>query len=460
MPSDARTERPALLGAAHLGLDEFRADVPNRELIERRLRHVGGSILFFEEPVHLVRGEGVWLFDDTGERFLDAYNNVASVGHCHPDVVSALTEQAQQLNTHTRYLHRTVVEYAERLASLMPDGLDVCTFVCTGTEANDLALRIARTVTGHTGAVVMESSYHGNSTAVDALSTVAHPDPDDRPDWLIAVEPPNTYRGPFRRDTHEAHDLGARYANLVSEGVQELDRRGHGTAAFLCDTIFDSQGCLEAPEDYFRLAYEHVRAADGLCIADEVQAGLARTGRWWGFEHYGVTPDIVTLGKPMGDGHPIGIVVTTREIADQFAAQAVYFNTFGGNPVSAAVGKAVLEIVERDDLPRHCADTGAILRRQLEALRVRHPAIGDVRGHGTFLGVELVEDRDTRTPATALARRVPEAMRQHGVLMGLSGRYGNVLKIRPPLVFDAEHAALLIETLDRVLAELGSGPQG
>ncbi|MGZ2362422.1 aminotransferase class III-fold pyridoxal phosphate-dependent enzyme, partial [Streptomyces sp. 372A] len=314
MTIDPRPARPAQLGAAHLGLDEFRDDVTNRALIERRLRHVGNSILFYDDPLQVVRGEGVWLFDAQGRQYLDCYNNVASVGHCRPEVVSALTGQAALLNTHTRYLHENVVEYAEQLAALLPDGLDVCTFVCTGSEANDLALRIARTVTGHTGAVVMESSYHGNTTAVDALSTLTHQDRAVRPDWIEAVEPPNTYRGPYRGE-----GAGAAYAGLVADGIAALEQRGHGTAAFVCDTVFDSQGGLEAPADYFRLVYQQVRAAGGLCIADEVQAGLARTGSWWGFEHYDVVPDIVTLGKPMGDGHPLAVVVTSRRIADEFA---------------------------------------------------------------------------------------------------------------------------------------------
>ncbi|MFF3885519.1 aminotransferase class III-fold pyridoxal phosphate-dependent enzyme [Streptomyces sp. NPDC001914] len=456
MPTPAN--RPALLGAARLGLDEFQGEVTNRALIERRMRHVGNSVLFYADPLHIVRGEGVWLHDAQGRRYLDCYNNVASVGHCRPEVVDALTAQARLLNTHTRYLHGTVVDYAEKLTSLLPDGLDVCTFVCTGTEANDLALRIARTVTGHTGAVVMESGYHGNSTTVDALSTVVHPDPADRADWVQAVEPPNTYRGPFRvtdGGTDESDGgPGARYARLVAEGVDALAERGHGTAAFMCDTVFDTQGSLQAPADYFRRAFAAVRAAGGLCIADEVQAGLARTGRWWGFEHYGVVPDIVTLGKPMGDGHPIGVVVTTRDIAEEFAARAVYFNTFGGNPVSAAVGSAVLEVCEREDLPRRCRDTGALLRSRLEELKRRHPVIGDVRGLGTFLGVELVTDRETAAPATELTRRVPDAMRERGVLIGLSGRHGNVVKVRPPLVFAPEHVDTLVDALDQVLADL------
>ncbi|WAC57733.1 aminotransferase class III-fold pyridoxal phosphate-dependent enzyme [Gordonia sp. SL306] len=452
MPAEAARDRPALLGAAHLDLGEYSDDVRNHSLIERRMQHVANSVLFFHDPIKLVRGEGVWLYDDADRPYLDCYNNVASVGHCHPDVVSALTEQAGRLNTHTRYLHEGVVEYAEKLTSLMPDGLDVCTFVCTGTEANDLALRIARTVTGNDGVVVMEGGYHGNSSTVDALSLLIHPASDDRPDWVEAVEPPNTYRGSYRRDRDD--ELGARYADLVAEATERLDARSHGTAAFLCDTIFDSHGGLAAPTDYFARAYEHVRAAGGLCIADEVQAGLARTGRWWGFEHYGVVPDIVTLGKPMGDGHPIGIVITSREIAQKFAANAFYFNTFGGNPVSAAVGRTVLDICERNDLPQRCQDTGALLLTRLGELQQRHPIIGDVRGLGTFIGVELVRDNESLTPATELARQIPDAMKDRGVLIGLSGRYGNVLKIRPPLVFGPDEIDLLVETLDAVLADL------
>lgn len=456
MPSEARPNRPALLGAARLGLDELSENATNRELVERRMAHVGGSILFYEDPVHLVRGKGVWLWDAQGNRYLDAYNNVASVGHCHPQVVAALTEQAGLLNTHTRYLHENVVGYAEKLTALMPGDLDVCTFVCTGTEANDLALRIARTVTGHQGVIAMEAGYHGNSGVVDAVSLLAHPDSASRPDWVAAVEPPNTYRGPFRNATHD--DLGARYAGLVADAVESLAERGHGTAAFLCDTVFDSQGGLEAPEDYFHLAYQHVRSAGGLCIADEVQAGLARTGRWWGFENYDVVPDIVTLGKPMGDGHPIGVVVTTREIAEAFAAKSYYFNTFGGNAVSAAVGTAVLEVCEQEDLPRLCRETGNLLRSRLADLQERHNVVGDVRGLGTFLGVELVLNRETREPFAELARRVPDAMREQGILIGLSGRYGNVVKIRPPLVFGPELVETLVNALDDVLRDLTSVP--
>ena len=444
--------KPAQLGAAHLDASAY-GDSRHLAMVERRNKHLAGTILFYHEPIHVVRGEGVWLYDDQGRKYLDCYNNVASVGHCHPEVVDALTQQARVLNTHTRYLHENVIDYAEKLASLLPDPLDVVLFTCTGSEANDLAVRMARTYTGNNGVVVMESSYHGNTTLIDELSTLAHPTASDRPDHVIAVEPPNTYRGPYRRGEHD--NLGQCYADLVGEAVQQLELRGQGVAAFMCDTIFDTQGTLEAPDDYFAKACEQVRARGGLFIADEVQAGVCRTGKWWGFEHYGVVPDIVVLGKPMGDGHPIGAVVTTREIADAFAANGkFYFNTFSGNPVSAAVGHKVLEVCDKQHLAQNCEETGAYLIAKLKQLADKHPMIGDVRGKGMFLGVELVHDRRTMKPASGIASLVPDALKEEGVLVGMTGRFGNVLKLRPPLVFNKRHADLLIEALDRVLGGL------
>ncbi len=455
MSSDnKKSARPAMLGAAHTDASEYGENVRNLDMIKRRQKYLGGSILFYHQPVNLVRGEGVWLYDDEGNRYLDCYNNVASVGHCHPHVVDALTSQAKLINTHSRYLHENVIDYAEKLAGLMPGNLDVCMFVCTGTEANELAMRIARTVSGNQGAIVMEASYHGNSTLIDELSTAAHPIASQRPEHLVAVEPPNTYRGPFRKGEHD--NLAARYADLVDEAIAELDKRGQGTAAFVCDTIFDTQGSLEAPKDYFTKVYEKVRAAGGLCIADEIQAGLCRTGTWWGFEHYDVVPDIVTLGKPMGDGHPVAAVVTTREIAEKFTSSAVYFNTFAGNPVSAAVGKAVLEVCEGEKLVSNCAEVGRYLRQRLEKLAERHAIIGDVRGQGLFLGIELVHDRKTKQPASDISSMVPDAMKEKGVIMGMTGRYGNILKVRPPLVFSKQNADQVVETLDQVLSELAN----
>jgi 4-aminobutyrate aminotransferase-like enzyme len=438
------------LGAGHTDLSDYAGSSKNIDLIQRRMRHLGGSMLFYHDPVQVVRGEGVWLFDQDGRKYLDCYNNVPSVGHCNPRVVEALTVQAQQLNTHTRYLHETVVDYAEQLASTLPAELEKCIFVCTGTEANELAMRIARVVTGQAGAVVMEYSYHGNSTLIAELSTAGVP-PDRRPAHVAGVEPPNLYRGPFREDEPDA---GERYAALVDDAIESLGQKGPGLAAFMCDAIFDTQGGLEAPVDYFRHVYEKVRAAGGVCIADEVQAGFARTGTMWGFEHYGVMPDIVTFGKPAGNGHPVAGVVTTREIMDRFSSSAFYFNTFGGNPVSAAVGKAVLDEIQERELTGHVREVGAYLRERLEELAAEHPIIGNVRGRGLYQAIELVSDLASREPAAGQARLLPDALKEEGVLIGLSGRLGNVLKIRPPLVFDRNNADQLVDAVDKVLARL------
>lgn len=421
-------------------------------LIARRQKALSPSYrLFYDDPVHLVRGQGVWLFDAAGNRFLDCYNNVASVGHCHPHIVAALARQAGLLNTHTRYLDATVIEYSERLAAKLPGQLSVCLFVCTGSEANDLAMRIARAASGHEGAIVVEAAYHGNSSLVRELSPGSY-GAAERPGWLAVIEPPNLYRGPFRTD-----DPGAagKYAALIDDAIKGLEERGHRPAAFLVDSIFDSNGLLVAPKEYFPAVYAKVRAAGGLIIADEVQAGFCRTGEsWWGFEMFGLMPDIVTLGKPMGAGHPLAAVVTTPAIAEAFAETTDYFNTFGGNPVSAAVGMAVLEVLEAENILENTRQVGGYLGAALGELAARHEIIGDLRGIGLFYGLELVHGRDTRDPAPEAARRLANLMRREGVLLGHTGRFGNVLKIRPPLVFSRDNADQLVETLDRALAAL------
>ena len=444
--SDKIFKRPAMLGSSHIDADEFEGDVDNIDLIKRRNTHFGGSMLFYDNPAHIVKGEGVWLFDSTGRKYLDCYNNVASVGHCHPHVVKALCDQAGTLNTHTRYLHEDAIRYAERLAGKLPDGLDICFFVCTGTEANELAVRMARAFTKRRGIIVMESAYHGNSTLIGQTSTLTYP-AEFRPAHIKAVEPPNTYRGPFKKD----NDPGKAYAELVADAAKTLDDRGQGVAAFMCDTIFDSQGALEAPKNYFKEVRKVLNETGGLFIADEVQAGLCRTGKWWGFEHYDVIPDIVTLGKPMGDGHPLAVVVTSREIAKAFADTSIYFNTFGGNPVSMAVGNAVLDVCEDLKLDDHAQKVGAYLRAQLEDLAKTQSLIGTIHGRGLFQNVELVLNQDTLEPATEIARSIPDKMKDNGVLVSLTGRYGNIIKIRPPLVFSKDNADQLISTLSEVL---------
>ena len=421
------------------------------ELLRRRSAALAPSYqLFYDNPVHLVRGEGVWLYDADDKRYLDCYNNVPSVGHAHPRVVAALAQQTALLNTHTRYLHEHVVALAERLAASLSGDLASCYFVCTGTEANDLAVQIARVVTGHHGVVVTERSYHGNSHLVGKLSTDSYPE-SERPDWLGVVEPPNTYRGPFRAPDPQ---VGARYAALVDDALAELDVRRHGVAAMLIDASWDSNGVLVAPDDYVARAASAVRAAGGLVIADEVQAGYCRLGHnFWGHANYDLVPDIVTVGKPMGAGHPVAAVVTTPDIAARFAERRNYFNTFGGNPVSAAVALAVLDVIADEDLLMNSRTTGALLGAGLTELASRHDLIGNVQGSGLFWGLDLVADRTTRQPVTyADAKRLASGLRDRGILVGVTGRYTNVLKLRPPLVFRPDHVELLLSTLDDTLA--------
>ena len=419
------------------------------DLLARRRRTLAPSYqLFYDEPVQLVRGNGVWLWDVDGNRYLDCYNNVPSVGHAHPRIVEAIASQTALLNTHTRYLHPLVVELGERLGTSLPGDLTSCFFVCTGTEANDLAVQIARTVTGHDGVVVTERSYHGNSELVGTLSTDSYP-AEERPDWLAVVEPPNVYRGPFH-----SGDRGEPDAEHLTERVDDLADRGHGPAALLIDTSWDSNGVLIAPTGYVPAVTDTIRSRGGLVIADEVQAGYCRMGtHFWGHTHYGLVPDIVTMGKPMGAGHPVAAVVTTPEIAARFAERRNYFNTFGGNPVSAAVALAVLDVIEDEGLLDNATTTGALLGERLVELASRYAVIGAVQGRGLFWGLDLVTDRATREPiAYADAKRLATELRRRGILAGVTGRYTNVLKIRPPLPFAPEHVELLTGVLDDVLS--------
>lgn len=416
------------------------------DLAARRARVMGPAYShFYNKPLHIVRGEGVWLFDANGKRYLDCYNNVPSVGHCHPDVVTALAEQAATLNTHTRYLHENIVEYAEMLADTLPGDLSVCSFVCTGTEANDLAYRMARALTGNAGAICTRGAYHGNSTLVTELSP-GFGRKRPAPGYIVDVDPPDVYRGRFGPGGELA------YADFVDGTIAELEERGHAPAMMIIDTIFDCAGVHTPPPAYYRSVYEKVRGAGGLIIADEVQSGLTRLGdNVWGFMDAGVIPDIVTMGKPMGDGHPLAVVVTTPAIAEAFARETNYFNTFGGNAVSAAVGKAVLEIVARDNLLENVHMTGEYLLAGLRALAKKHDMIGDIRGKGLFIAVDLVTDHESREPAAEQCARIIEHMRESGVLVAAIGEARNIVKIRPPLVFRQEHADICLAALDGAL---------
>ncbi len=421
-----------------------------QSLLERRLQRLGpGLSLTYDQPLHVVRGEGVWLIDAAGRAFLDAYNNVPQVGHCHPTVVAALAQQAATLNTNTRYLYESVLRYADRLTATMPGDLSVCMFVCSGSEANDLAWRLAKAHTGNAGAVVIENAYHGTTDAVYELSPAEQGEGRPLARHVATVPAPDGYRGQFRREDPQYAD---HYASCMDDAIASLRARGFAPAAFYLDLILSSSGILVPPPGYLPAVFEKVRAAGGLCVADEVQSGFGRTGdHFWGFAAHGVVPDIVTLGKPIGNGYSMAAVVTTPEIVKSLVDQGEFFSTTGGNPVACSVGLAVLDVLEQEKLQARAARVGAHLRFQLETLAEKHPLIGDVRGAGLFIGVELVRDRTTLQPATAEADAVVNRMRDAGVLVGIDGPHANVLKIRPPLVFNETHAQQLTDAFDHSL---------
>ena len=417
------------------------------ELLARRNRLLGPAYrLFYDKPVHLVRGEGVWLYDAAGRKYLDMYNNVPHVGHCHPRVVEAICRQAATLNTHTRYLHGNILECAERLTGKLPAQLDTAMFCCTGSEANELALRIARSATGRRGVIVADYAYHGNTQAIYEITTSDIP-AEEVPAYVVTVPAPDTYRGRHRGD-----DAAAKYAAHMHEAVALLQSRGFEPAAFVIDTIISSSGIVEPPEGYLAEIATIVRDAGALFIADEVQPGFGRTGRnFWGFEADGLVPDIVTTGKPMGNGHPVSSVVARRELVESFGRDGDYFNTFGGNPVSCAAALAVLDVIEEEGLQQNALEVGRHIKNGLRQLASEHPCIGDVRGNGLFLALELVSDRELRTPDGGLARSVVNGLRDRGVLTGVIGPDRNILKLRPPMVITRADADVMLERLDDVL---------
>ncbi len=418
-------------------------------LLERRRRALPRSPLFYEQPVHLVRGEGVWLFDPDNRRYLDCYNNVPVVGHSHPRVVQAVTAQQRLLATHSRYLHEAIVELAERLQTTLPSGLDAVLVVNSGSEANDLAWRIARTATGRAGAVVTACAYHGLTEATHALSPEEWAS-GEQPAHVATVPAPDGYRGPYRR---EEDGWAQRYAAHIDDAARALGDRG--LAAIYLDPGFTADGILSPPPAYLQEAARRTRALGGLLVADEVQAGHGRSGtHLWSFQTAGIEPDMVVLGKPMGNGFPVAALVVRSQLLGAFPGQTELFSTFGGNPVACAAALAVLDVIEDEGLVANAAQVGSYLRQGLQALAGRHPVIGDVRGEGLLLGVELVDE--ARAPAATHARRVTEAMRERGILLSATGPGGNVLKVRPPLVFRHEHADILLQALDEVLASCGT----
>ena len=406
-----------------------------KDLVKERQRLLGRNLsIAYERPLNIVRGSMQYLFDEEGRRYLDGYNNVAHVGHCHPKVVAAGQRQMELLNTNTRYLGDQILAYAEKVTATLPEPLNVCFFVSSGSEANELAIRLARAHTKAREMIVLDHAYHGNTTTLIDLSPYKHNGPggEGAPAWVHTVSLPAS-----SLDADEIVDL-------VTEIQPHL-------CGFIAESLPSVAGQIVLPEGYLGRVYEAVHEGGGVCIADEVQTGYGRIGtHFYGFEKYDVVPDIVVLGKPIGNGHPIGAVVTTRAIAESFDNGMEFFSTFGGNNVSSAIGIAVLEVVQEENLQQHALQVGQRLLDGLRALQQCHSLIRDVRGSGLFLGVELVRDHD---PATQEANRIVNRMREKGILIGTDGPHHNVLKIRPPMPFSDADADQLIATLDELFKE-------
>lgn len=434
----------------------FPARLPSKaETLTTRRRRLGRNLsIGYREPLKIVRGWMQHLYDDEGRCYLDAYNNVPHVGHCHPRVVAAAHEQNGLLNTNTRYLHDAINEFADRLCATLPSSLSVCYFLNSASEANELALRLARTYTRQRDLIVLEAAYHGHTNALIDMSPYKHAGPGGlgAPDWVHTAPLPDVYRGVYKRSDPLA---GAKYAAKVVQIIERLHAAGRGLAGYIAESLPSVGGQIVLPPGYLSSVYQAVRKAGGVCIADEVQTAYGRIGtHFYGFEQQDVTPDIVVLGKPIGNGHPLGAVVTTPEIADAFDNGMEFFSTFGGSTVSCVIGKTVLEIVLEEQLQEHALRVGERMLAGLRSLTDRFALVGDVRGSGLFLGIELVRDRDSLEPADREASQVSNRMREHGILLGIDGPFDNVIKIRPPMPFNDADADLMVTMLETVLAEI------
>ena len=423
------------------------------EIISVRLKSLGRSLsISYNEPLHIVRGYKQYLYDTTGRRFLDTVNNVPHVGHQHPRVVRAAQRQMGILNTNTRYLHENITQFAKELLATFPPELSVVYFVNSGSEANELALRMVEAFTGDKNMIAMEIGYHGNTGRCVEISSYKFDGKGGKgaPPHTHIVPIPDIFRGIHKNEKN----AGKKYAAHVGKTIEQLKSKGKNIGGFICESIISCGGQIVLPENYLKEAYQYVRAAGGLCIADEVQVGFGRVGeKFWGFELQSVVPDIVTLGKPIGNGHPLAAVVTTVEVADAFANGMEYFNTFGGNPVSCAIGREVLKIIQEEGLQQQALEVGTYLKNKLIELKEKFSIIGDVRGHGLFLGFELIKNMDTLAPATEEAFYLANRMRQRGVLMSTDGPFNNVIKIKPPMCFDKSNADFLMDNLEVVMGE-------
>jgi 4-aminobutyrate aminotransferase-like enzyme len=421
-------------------------DAQGDGLLSRRVRNMGSaSVLFYRDPIEMVSASGCWMTAADGTSYLDFYNNVPSVGHCHPAVVAAMTDQAALLNINSRYLHQTTETYFDRLKATFPESLDNIVLTCSGSEANDLALRIAKRGSGARGIIMTEAAYHGNTTAVTEISPSAFKH-GDLPDHVIAIPAPSKFA--------YGDNIAAGFADEVHKAIKILQERGHGIAALIADSVFSSDGVFSNPRGFMRLAVAVVHRAGGLFIADEVQPGFARTGdAFWGFLRHDVTPDIVSMGKPMGNGFPMAGIAVRSDMLSAFCEDVGYFNTFAASPVAAATGLAVLDVIRDENLQVNAAVCGKYLRDGLEHLAAIDGRISDVRGTGLFMGVDLSPDGDPQRPSGELVSDVINAMRRHRVLIGAAGKYGQTLKIRPPLCLKQSEVDFFIEALGKSLRD-------
>jgi 4-aminobutyrate aminotransferase-like enzyme/Ser/Thr protein kinase RdoA (MazF antagonist) len=440
-----------------VGLPHERLAVPTLDIkahVKERKTRLGRNLsISYRHPVAMARGYMQYMFDDLGQRYLDMYNNVPHVGHNHPHVVEAACKQLRVLNTNTRYLNKELVRYAERLTSKLPSPLSVVFMTASGSEANELALRLARTYTGNCDMVVMTSGYHGHTTSMINISQYKFAGPGGKgaPEWVHLVPVADGYRGEYKYNDINA---GEKYANAVKQVIGEAKSKGRGIAGFICETFPSVGGQIVLPKDYLKHTYQHVRDAGGVCIADEVQTGFGRIGtHFWGFEQQDVIPDLVVLGKPIGNGYPMGAVVTTPEIADAFNNGMEYFSTFGGNTVACAVGNAVLDVLEQENLQAHSLELGNYLLENMRPLISKHSVVGDVRGSGLFMGIELVRNRETLEPADSEASYLVNRMREHRILLGTDGPHHNVVKMRGPLPFSKDDADFFLDALNKILQE-------
>ncbi|MEQ6123107.1 aminotransferase class III-fold pyridoxal phosphate-dependent enzyme [Pseudotenacibaculum sp. MALMAid0570] len=431
----------------HLTPPQF---TPNKKLISYRKQHLGKSLsLQYKVPIKMVRGDGVWLIDQQGKKYLDTVNNVAHVGHEHPSVVKAGQQQMALLNTNSRYLHENINELAQELIETLPPELNVLHFVNSGSEANELAIRMVKAVTGQKDIIASEVGYHGNSNMCIDISSYKFDGKggNGAPEYTHIFPLPDAYRGKYR-----GKDAGIYYAKEVQKCIDEIQQKGRGVGALILESIISCGGQIELPEGFLQEVYKQIRNAGGLCIADEVQVGCGRVGKaFWGFQLHNVVPDIVTIGKPLGNGHPIAAVACTQKVADAFANGMEYFNTFGGNPVSCAIATEVLRTVKREKLQENASEVGEYLKSELQKLKQKFTIIGDVRGQGLFLGIELVDKQ--MNPLAEQTSHLANRMKEHGILMSIDGPDHNVLKIKPPLVFSKENAEDLITYLQKILQE-------